>query len=474
MTIGRRADDPAARGLGSRRWRTRAGSRRGRPPRRRRRCPRTSLPSTHPPGLEGQPVEEHELGHRGADHVVPQLLADSSRAALSRDHRTVSPYPAFMLISSSQVSSRRAPKPVPPLVSSPRSTSDRPTPAMSRCAQRRVADELAQEQCCRDRARAAARSRYVVDVGDLAVEQGAVVLHQRQRPEPLPRRLASGRRAPRASASSVAYTGAMAAPEGDPRGPGEGGDVEQDVGVEVPVGVGEGVRHDQAALGVGVADLDGAPAVLRDDVAGAVGGAAHGVLGQGEQAGDAHRDLQVAAGGQHREHDRRARHVGLHREHALSRLDVEPAGVEGDALADEHHARRLPVWPSAARSRPAPAGAASPRPRRRPAGRRSPRVRSSASVHTRTLEAGGTAEGAGLLGHPGGVLEVRRRHAQVAGQHDRTRARGRVAHRGCILDAHQRHQPDRGGARLARLGAPPGRGVAAERAALDQRRHGVG
>src|SRR6478672_78444 len=76
-----RADDPAARGLGSvggelalevvavDRLVEDVGA-------------LEPAPLAHPPGLEGQPVEEHELGHRGADHVVPQLLADSRVGAL--------------------------------------------------------------------------------------------------------------------------------------------------------------------------------------------------------------------------------------------------------------------------------------------------------------------------------------------------------------------------------------------------------
>ena len=49
----------------------------------------------------------------------------------------------------------------------------------------------------------------------------------------------------------------------------------------------------------------------------------------------------VAQRGHGGEHRGAAGHVALHRQHALGRLDVEAAGVEGDALADQHHGRRL-------------------------------------------------------------------------------------------------------------------------------------
>src|SRR5215475_672675 len=43
------------------------------------------------------------------------------------------------------------------------------------------------------------------------------------------------------------------------------------------------------------------------------------------------------SGGQRAQHRGAPRHVGLHQAHRLRRLDAQPAGVEGDALADHHH-----------------------------------------------------------------------------------------------------------------------------------------
>ncbi len=51
-----------------------------------------------------------------------------------------------------------------------------------------------------------------------------------------------------------------------------------------------------------------------------------------------------------RQHGRRAAHVLLHEQHAAVGLDVEPAGVEAHALADQRHLRIARPCPSAARS----------------------------------------------------------------------------------------------------------------------------
>ena len=48
---------------------------------------------------------------------------------------------------------------------------------------------------------------------------------------------------------------------------GEGGDVDEDVGIELVHGVGQPVGQHEPALGVGVGDLGGAAAVVGDDVA---------------------------------------------------------------------------------------------------------------------------------------------------------------------------------------------------------------
>ena len=94
----------------------------------------------------------------------------------------------------------------------------------------------------------------------------------------------------------------MAAAEALRGRPGQRGDVDQDVGLEVGVGVGQRVGEDEPALGVGVEHLDRAAAVLRDHVAGPVGRRARQVLGGGDQAGHPRAYVQIAQRGHDRDH----------------------------------------------------------------------------------------------------------------------------------------------------------------------------
>ena len=103
------------------------------------------------------------------------------------------------------------------------------------------------------------------------------------------------------------------------------------------------VAEDQAALGVGVEDLDGGAAVHREDVAGPDRGAADHVLGH--RGVRRHLERQAEVGDRERGGDDRggAGHVGLHLVHAGGRLDGQPAGVEGDALADQREVLVAPL-----------------------------------------------------------------------------------------------------------------------------------
>ncbi len=87
------------------------------------------------------------------------------------------------------------------------------------------------------------------------------------------------------------------------------------------------------------------PPTWRDHVAGPQGVTADGVLRTGQQPGHPHRAAHLAEGGEHRQHDAGAGHVPLHGGHAVGRLDREPAGVEGDALAHQDHVGGAPRRP---------------------------------------------------------------------------------------------------------------------------------
>ena len=120
----------------------------------------------------------------------------------------------------------------------------------------------------------------VADVAQIShrrVQGPPVVLDQRQPPRPLAGCLAGGEQLPGEGVVGGEQPGVLLA-ERDGHGPGERRDVDDDIGIQDEVGVGEAVGEHQATLGVGVEHLDGAPAVLRDDVTRALGGAARHVL----------------------------------------------------------------------------------------------------------------------------------------------------------------------------------------------------
>ena len=125
-------------------------------------------------------------------------------------------------------------------------------------------------------------------------------------------------------------------PERNPRSTGERRKREEIIGVLL-LGIGEGVGEHEAALGIGVADLDRRAVAGADDIARAKGIAGDAVLG--------HRQEHTQGNGQLRRHDhigKRERrcgtaHVLFHERHGIARLEVEPAGIETNALADDGH-----------------------------------------------------------------------------------------------------------------------------------------
>ncbi len=226
-------------------------------------------------------------------------------------------------------------------------------------------DELAQEQAGEHSP--GPRSRADGDVGQVGhrgAEGRPVVLDERQAPHPLTRGSSCD-----LEAGGEPLVGGeqrrVPAAERDPDRTGQGRQVDHGVRPQAAHGVGQGVSEDQPTLRVGVEHLDGGAAVLGEDVAGPLGAARRHVLGQREEAGDPDLDVERAERAEHREHRGRPGHVGLHRGHRRGRLDRDPAGVERDALADQHHVRqrRRTVSPVGRRARPA--SAASPSPARR-------------------------------------------------------------------------------------------------------------
>ena len=97
----------------------------------------------------------------------------------------------------------------------------------------------------------------------------------------------------------------------------------------------DGIGEDQPSLGVGVADLDGLAGHAGDDVARAVAVAVGHVLDRHGDADQVDRQLHADRGDEGAEHGGRAAHVVLHFLDAALGLQVDAAGIEGDALADQ-------------------------------------------------------------------------------------------------------------------------------------------
>ncbi len=119
------------------------------------------------------------------------------------------------------------------------------------------------------------------------------------------------------------------------------------------------IGQHEPAFGIGIADLDAEPLAGREDVARAEGAARDAVLDRADQQPEPHRQLQLHERLGEAEGHRGAAHVLLHEQHVLRGLEIEPAGVEADAFADQGDLRRGGLAPDQLdQSRRARAGAA--------------------------------------------------------------------------------------------------------------------
>ena len=239
----------------------------------------------------------------------------------------------------SQCSSARAPKPVGPVVHSWCSVGESPTEAMSRWAH-----GTSPTKCCRNSAAVIApgAARGVVGVGDLGGELVLVVLDQRESATAARRRrrrrraIAGGERRRR-----LAKKPPVRWPRATFIAPVRVATSTSASGVELGDGVRERVGEHQPALGVGVGDLGGAAAVVaRSRRRGAARRRRRRSRRPATSPVTRTGQSTAASARQHRHHDGAAGHVALHgRPSPRPGLMRQAAGVEGDALADQHDVR---------------------------------------------------------------------------------------------------------------------------------------
>ena len=152
------------------------------------------------------------------------------------------------------------------------------------------ADELAQEHAGQEHAGHGHPELGVREVGDVRLQQGLEIAGERHRPHGLVDVVRGG--AHPLDQRVVAHQPRDAVPERDDLRAGQGGDVDDRVGLLVARG-GERVGHHEPALRVGVQHLDGRAAVDPEHVVRADRGAGRHVLGEAEPARHPHRHLRV-------------------------------------------------------------------------------------------------------------------------------------------------------------------------------------
>src|SRR5881397_3939507 len=186
--------------------------------------------------------------------------------------------------------------------------------------------------------RAGPAAAGILQVGDIGLEQLAVVVPQGQRPAALAGALAG---VPYLVDQDlvVAHHADRDVAQRHHHRAGEGRGVQHRGGLEF-AHVRQRVAQNQPALGVGVDDLDRFTEVALDDVAGLHRRARRQVFGGRDHARHVESGFQPAEHLECTEHRGRAGHIELHVLHVLRRLDRDAARVERDPLADERYGRR--------------------------------------------------------------------------------------------------------------------------------------
>lgn len=197
----------------------------------------------------------------------------------------------------------------------------------------RVALDKALQKARREDVIHAAFARALLDIGDLAGQQGVKILVKREGPDPFAAILA-GLDQPGPPALFVGEHAAVGRAQSMDAGPGQGGKI-HDQGRLFARGQRQGVGQDHAALGVGMHHLDRAAVGGRDHIIRLVGVGADMVHGQRQPAFHGPPEVQLTERQQGAERDRAALHVFVHAEHIIGRFQVGAARVITNPLADQ-------------------------------------------------------------------------------------------------------------------------------------------
>ena len=207
---------------------------------------------------------------------------------------------------------------------------------------RHVAREVVQELGTHDRVRLTVASG-VRQVGELALDGVGVALMQRQAPEQLAAALTGSRQ----RCEQRVVTGEHAAVDRTERGhhaAGQRRDVDDPLGAQL-ARVQQAVGQHEAALGVGVVDLDAGPVHRADDVSRAHRLVADHVFSRADHSQQPDRNAKLRDRAEGFEYRCATGHVELHVHHAGAGLDRQPAGVERHGLADERRQRAARAGP---------------------------------------------------------------------------------------------------------------------------------
>ena len=189
--------------------------------------------------------------------------------------------------------------------------------------------------------------RDLPQIRDVGLQIGVIERIQRHAPEPVAGRFARGHQAFGQRIVGGEQPGKSAAQGPDDRS-GEGRHVDHHPRLKPGCHVMQRIAQYQPAFGICVDDLDRGAAMQTEDIARAIRGGIQSIDCQGHRGDDVDAGLPAGQGGDRPGHRGTAGHVALHVPHALSWLQRDAAGIEGDALADQRHRlfrRRLSAGP---------------------------------------------------------------------------------------------------------------------------------